>query len=278
MHERTSATALLVTHNITEAMLLADRVIVMTPRPGRIADVIDVPFERPREPEMVAEREFQELVLRAHRGLQGRGPATTADTSQARRRMEARSRSRCRPAGSRGGCGRRCCSSDPARPLGAGAGAWSGCPRSILPPSARTSSSRSGADRERVRLGRHRRDAVGVGGRLRPRLRARPGARHPLRPLADDAPDARPLRRGAAGHAADRDRAADHRLGRLRLQLEDLDRGDHRVLPRLRERADGDPHGRRGRARDVPLARREQVADVHPPDGPRLASRCCSPA
>jgi NitT/TauT family transport system ATP-binding protein len=70
VHERTSATALLVTHNITEAILLADRVIVMTPRPGRIADVIDVPFPRPREQEMVADPKFQELVLRAYRGLQ----------------------------------------------------------------------------------------------------------------------------------------------------------------------------------------------------------------
>jgi NitT/TauT family transport system ATP-binding protein len=69
VHERMSATALLVTHNIQEAILLADRVIVMTPRPGRIADVIDVPFERPRAQEMAAEREFQELVLRAYRGL-----------------------------------------------------------------------------------------------------------------------------------------------------------------------------------------------------------------
>jgi hypothetical protein len=54
----------------------------MTPRPGRIADVIDVPFGRPREQEMVAEREFQELVLRAYRGLQV--PLTDAgDTRQA---------------------------------------------------------------------------------------------------------------------------------------------------------------------------------------------------
>jgi NitT/TauT family transport system ATP-binding protein len=73
VHERTSATALLVTHNIAEAVLLADRVIVMTPRPGRIADILEVPFERPRVQEMVAEREFQELVLRAHKGLQGPG-------------------------------------------------------------------------------------------------------------------------------------------------------------------------------------------------------------
>jgi NitT/TauT family transport system ATP-binding protein len=73
VHERTAATALLVTHNIGEAVLLADRVIVMTPRPGRIADVLTVPFERPRVPEMAKEREFQELVFRAHRGLQDPG-------------------------------------------------------------------------------------------------------------------------------------------------------------------------------------------------------------
>jgi NitT/TauT family transport system ATP-binding protein len=82
VHERMSATALLVTHNITEAILLADRVIVMTPRPGRIADVIDVPFARPRAQETVAEPGFQELVLRAYGGLQV--PETDAgDTRQA---------------------------------------------------------------------------------------------------------------------------------------------------------------------------------------------------
>ena len=71
IHERTAATSVLVTHNLTEALLLADRVVVMTPRPGRISDVIDVPFERPRVAEMAAEPEFQRLVLRAHAGLHG---------------------------------------------------------------------------------------------------------------------------------------------------------------------------------------------------------------
>lgn len=70
---RIDATALLVTHNITEAILLADRVIVMTPRPGRVHDVIEVPFERPRVPEMAKQPEFQELVFRAHEGLHGVG-------------------------------------------------------------------------------------------------------------------------------------------------------------------------------------------------------------
>lgn len=73
IHERTAATSVLVTHNLTEALLLADRVVVMTPRPGRISDIIDVPFPRPRVAEMAMEPEFQRLVLRAHAGLHGPG-------------------------------------------------------------------------------------------------------------------------------------------------------------------------------------------------------------
>ncbi len=42
-------TSLLVTHDIDEAIYMSDRIVIMTPRPGRVERIINVPFARPRE-------------------------------------------------------------------------------------------------------------------------------------------------------------------------------------------------------------------------------------
>ena len=55
-------TVLFVTHGIPEAVLLSDRVVVMTARPGRIARILDVPFERPRQSSLLGTAAFAELV------------------------------------------------------------------------------------------------------------------------------------------------------------------------------------------------------------------------
>ncbi len=55
-------TTFFVTHNIQEAIFLADRVMVMTPRPGRLAKIVDVPFERPRDLSIQQSPEFNALV------------------------------------------------------------------------------------------------------------------------------------------------------------------------------------------------------------------------
>jgi NitT/TauT family transport system ATP-binding protein len=62
-------TIVFVTHSIPEAVFLADRVVVMTPRPGRLARTFDVPLPRPRTVAGRADPVFGALALAIHQTL-----------------------------------------------------------------------------------------------------------------------------------------------------------------------------------------------------------------
>jgi len=69
-------TMVFITHSIDEAILLGDRIAVMTARPGRIKETIDLPFGRPRDVEAVrADPRFAELRAHIWHELQSARPA-----------------------------------------------------------------------------------------------------------------------------------------------------------------------------------------------------------
>ncbi|MCL4189209.1 MAG: ABC transporter ATP-binding protein [Rhodobacteraceae bacterium] len=73
---RTGKTTLFVTHSIPEAVYLSTRIVVMSPRPGRITDVIDSPLPRDRPLEIRDSRAFIEIAHRVREGLRaGHGDA-----------------------------------------------------------------------------------------------------------------------------------------------------------------------------------------------------------
>ncbi|MDE8651519.1 ABC transporter ATP-binding protein [Novosphingobium sp. H3SJ31-1] len=63
---RSPKTVLFVTHGVTEAILLSDRVVVMSPRPGRIAEVITIDLPRPRTLKLRATPEFGRYAHQIH--------------------------------------------------------------------------------------------------------------------------------------------------------------------------------------------------------------------
>jgi NitT/TauT family transport system ATP-binding protein len=71
--QESQKTVLLVTHSIPEAVYLADRVVVMTPRPGRIVEIIDIDLPRPRRLTMQNTPQFGTYTdaIRKHFGSTG---------------------------------------------------------------------------------------------------------------------------------------------------------------------------------------------------------------
>ena len=69
IHAQFRKTVLFVTHSLAEAVFLSDAIVLMTPRPGRIARIIAVDLPRPRLPEMRLSDEFSRMVAELNREL-----------------------------------------------------------------------------------------------------------------------------------------------------------------------------------------------------------------
>ncbi len=69
--DRTQKTICFVTHSIPEAVYLSTKIVVMSPRPGRITDIIDSPLPRERPLEIRDSKAFIEIAHRVREGLRG---------------------------------------------------------------------------------------------------------------------------------------------------------------------------------------------------------------
>ena len=66
---QTKKTVVIVTHSITEAVFLADRIVLLSPRPGRIDTIVDVPLPRARSLDVQSNPEFQEIARKLRHRL-----------------------------------------------------------------------------------------------------------------------------------------------------------------------------------------------------------------
>jgi NitT/TauT family transport system ATP-binding protein len=79
LSQRLRKTVVFVTHSIEEALLLGDRVVVMSARPGHVKAVIDVTFARPRDARVRRTAEFQDLEERIWELLRGEAARAELD-------------------------------------------------------------------------------------------------------------------------------------------------------------------------------------------------------
>ncbi|MBL8834922.1 MAG: ABC transporter ATP-binding protein [Alphaproteobacteria bacterium] len=76
-------TIVFVTHSVSEAVMLADRVVVMSPRPGRIADIVPIPLPRPRSFDMEGDDVFKSCARRIRDRIFGHAPRPARRASEA---------------------------------------------------------------------------------------------------------------------------------------------------------------------------------------------------
>ena len=68
---KTNKTVVFVTHNISEAVYLSDRVCVLSPHPGRLSAVVDIDLPRPRTAKLKSTPEFTALVAKVRGSFEG---------------------------------------------------------------------------------------------------------------------------------------------------------------------------------------------------------------
>jgi NitT/TauT family transport system ATP-binding protein len=71
--QETGSTVVFVTHSIAESVFLSTRVVVMSPRPGRIAGVVEIDLPQPRTQETREAPRFAELITEVRRVLRSGG-------------------------------------------------------------------------------------------------------------------------------------------------------------------------------------------------------------
>jgi NitT/TauT family transport system ATP-binding protein len=85
IQQRLKQTTLLITHNLSEAVQLSDRILIMTYRPGRVKRILDIKLDRPRTADVVGSEAFGRYVAEIWANLREEATRGMSDAESARR-------------------------------------------------------------------------------------------------------------------------------------------------------------------------------------------------